>query len=49
MRSQNKRKMLIQMIKTEIDLERLTDLLADDYIQQAAQELKGSVEEAERG
>ena len=43
------RKGILQLIKAEIDLERLTDLLADDYIQQAAQELKGSVEEAERG
>lgn len=45
----NKRKMLLQMIKSEIDLERLTDLLADDYLQQAAQNLKESVEDAERG
>ena len=37
------------MIKAEIDYERLTDLLADDYLQQAAQNLKESVEDAERG
>lgn len=45
----NKREILIQMIKAEIDYERLTDLLADDYLQQAAQNLKESVEDAERG
>ena len=44
-----KREMLIQMIKAEIDMERLTDLLAEDYMQQAAQDLKNSVEDAERG
>lgn len=49
MKLQNKRNLLIQMIKAEIDLERLTDLLAEDYMQQAAQELKSSVEYAERG
>ena len=41
--------MLIQIIKSEIEYDRLIDLLADDYIQQAAQELKNSVEDAERG
>lgn len=37
------------MIKAELDLDRLTDLLADEYIQQAAQDLKDSIENAERG
>lgn len=46
---QNKREMLVQMIKAEIEFDRLTDLLADDYMQQVAQELKDSVEDAERG
>ena len=45
----NKREMMIAAIKAEIDLDRLTDLLAEDYMQQAAQDLKGSVESAERG
>lgn len=43
------RKKLVQMIKAEIDLERLTDLLAEEYAQQAARNLKKSVEDAERG
>lgn len=46
---QNKREMLIQIIKAEIEYDRLTDLLAEDYMQQAAQNLKESVEDAERG
>ena len=46
---QNKREMLVQMIKAEIEFDRLTDLLADDYMQHVAQELKDSVEDAERG
>lgn len=46
---QKKREMLVQMIKAEIDLERLTDLLAEDYMQQAAHDLKDSIENAERG
>lgn len=45
---QNKRGILVQMIKSEIEYERLTDLLAEDYMQQAAQGLKASVEDAER-
>lgn len=40
--------MLIQIIKSEIEYDRLVDLLAEDYMQQAAQELKESVEDAER-
>ena len=47
-RLQDKRKMLVQMIKAEIDLERLTDLLAEEYMQQTAHDLKDSVEDAER-
>ena len=47
--SLQKRNLLIQMIKAELDLDRLTDLLADEYIQQAAQDLKDSIENAERG
>ena len=38
-----KQNMLIQIIKSEIEYDRLVDLLADDYMQQAAQELKESV------
>ena len=50
MNLRNKREMLGQKIKAEVDLDRLTDLLANDYLmQQAAQELKESVEDAERG
>jgi hypothetical protein len=45
----NKRKLLVQIIKSEIECDRLTDLLADEYIQQTAQELKESVESAESG
>jgi len=42
--------MLVQKIKAEVDIDRLTELLANDYLmQQAAQELKESVEDAERG
>lgn len=43
-----KQNMLIQIIKSEIEYDRLVDLLAEDYMQQAAQELKESVEDAER-
>ena len=46
---QNKREMLVQIIKTELEYDRLTDLLAEDYMQQAAQNLKDSVDDAERG
>lgn len=46
---QNKRKMLVQIIKTEMEYDRLIDLLAEDYMQQAAHDLKDSVEDAERG
>ena len=45
----NKRQLLVQMIKTDIEYDRLMDLLADEYIQQEAQNLKDSVEDAERG
>ena len=41
--------MLVQIIKAEIEYDRLIDLLADDYMQQVAQDLKNSVEDAERG
>ena len=44
-----RRNALVHLIKAEIDLERLTDLLAEDYMQQAAHDLKESVEDAERG
>jgi hypothetical protein len=39
----------LKLVKAEIDLQRLTDLLAEEYMQQAAQELKDSIEDAERG
>ena len=42
------RKKLVQAIKAEIDLDRLTELLAQDYMQQAAQELQDSINDAER-
>lgn len=40
---------LVQLIKAEIELERLTDLLADEYMQKVANTLKDSIEDAERG
>ena len=41
--------MLVQKIKAEIDLDRLTDLLANDYLmQQAAQELKETIDAVEK-
>lgn len=43
------RKKLVQLVKAEIDLDRLTELLAQDYMQQAAQELQDSINDAERG
>lgn len=43
-----KRKMLVEIVKAELEYDRLVDLLAQDFMQQAAQELKGSVEDAER-
>lgn len=43
------RKALVQMVKAELDLERLTDLLAEEYMQRAASDLKESIENAERG
>lgn len=43
-----KQNMIIQIIKSEIEYDRLVDLMAEDYMQQAAQELKESVEDAER-
>lgn len=48
MNLQNKNK-LIHKIKAEIDLDRLTELLAADYMQQIAHDLKDSIENAERG
>ena len=41
--------MLVQIIKAELEYERLTDLLAEEYMQQAAHNLKDSIEDAERG
>ena len=38
-----KQNMLIQIIKSEIEYDRLVDLMAEYYMQQAAQELKESV------
>ncbi len=49
MKWQNKRGMLVQIIKAEMEYDRLLDLLAEDYMQQAALQLKDSVEDAERG
>lgn len=49
MNLQLKREVLVQIIKAEMDYDRLTDLLADEYMQQVAHELKDSVEDAERG
>ena len=50
MRSQQlKRNLLVQIIKSEIEYDRLTDLLADEYMQRVTQDLKESVESAERG
>ena len=48
MRLQN-RKMLVDKIRAEVDLDRLADLLANDYMmQEAAGELKKAIEEVER-
>ena len=44
-----KRKLLVQIIKAEMEYDRLTDLLADEYMQKVANELKDSIEDAERG
>ena len=49
MRLQNKRDLLIQIIKAEMDYDRLTDLLADEYMQKVAYDLKDSIDDAERG
>lgn len=44
-----KRTMLVKKIKAEVDIERLTDLLANDFLlQEAAQELKGTIEQIEK-
>lgn len=47
--SLHKRERIVAAIKAEIDLDRLTELLAQDYMQQAAQELQESINDAERG
>lgn len=45
----NKRNLLVEKIRAEIDLDRLADLLANDYMmQEAAGELKKAVDDAER-
>lgn len=45
----NKRTMLVRKIKAEVDIERLTDLLANDFlIQEAAGELEETIKQAER-
>lgn len=45
----NKRNLLVEKIRAEIDLDRLADLLANDYMmQEAAGELKKAIEEVER-
>lgn len=44
-----KRKMLVEIVKAELEYDRLVDLLAQDYMQQAAKDLQDSIEEAERG
>ena len=40
--------MLVKKIKAEIELDRLTDLLADDFLK-LVDNLKESMEKAERG
>ena len=45
----NKREMLVQIIRSEIEYDRLTELLAEEYMQQVAHDLKDSIESAERG
>ena len=40
--------MLIKVIKAEIELDRLTELLANDYMQQVTYQLKESIDNAER-
>lgn len=50
MSSLSKKELLVQKIKAEVDIERLTDLLANDFLlQQAAQELKQTINEVEKG
>ena len=49
MKLRNKREMLIQIIRAEMDYDRLTDLLADEYMQKVAYDLKDSIDDAERG
>lgn len=49
MKWQNKRELLVQIIKAEMEYDRLTDLLADEYMQKVAHDLKDSIEDAERG
>ena len=44
-----KRIMLVEKIKAEVDIERLTDLLANDFLlQKAAGELAETINEVER-
>lgn len=49
MKWRNKREMLVQKIKADVDIDRLTDLLANDFLmQQAAEELRETINEAEK-
>lgn len=41
--------MLVEIVKAELEYDRLVDLLAQDFMQQAAKDLQESIEEAERG
>lgn len=43
-----KRKMLVEIVKTELEYERLIDLLAQDFIQHAANDLKETIEQVEK-
>ena len=48
MKSQS-RKMLVEKIRAEVDIERLTDLLANDFLmQEAAGELEETINKIER-
>ena len=48
MRAQN-RMMLVKKIKAELDLERLTDILANDFmLQDEADELKETIDKIEK-
>lgn len=45
----NKRQLLVNKIKAEVDIDRLTDLLANDFLlQEAAGELAETINEVER-